>query len=138
MKSLALAGLIATGAVWAPSARAAAPDGSGSNPAASDRGDSKQSWEDYRIQARKDLDVIGDKISKLELNAKAAGVEARSRLEAQVKSLHAKKADADRMLDKFESATDAARKELRIKLDRSLRELKKAVHKAEVNPRERT
>jgi len=138
MKTLALAMLIAGGASWAVPARAAAPDRSASNQAVSDRGDSKQSWEDYQIQARKDLDVIEDKIAALELNAKAAGAEARANLQAQAKSLRAKKSDADRLLDKFEAATETARAELRTKLDRSLRELKRAVHKAEARPRERT
>jgi hypothetical protein len=139
MKTLMFAALVAGGAVWAAAAApAAAPDRSASNQAGSDRGDSKQSWEDYRIQARKDLDVLEDKIARLELNAKAAGAEARDRLQAQAKSLRAKKTDADRMLDKFEAATESARRELRVKLDRTLRELKKAVHKAEVKPRDRT
>jgi hypothetical protein len=138
MKTLALAALLGGCAVWGASVRAAAPDRSSPQAAASDRGDSKQSWDDYRIQARKDLDVIEDKIAALELNAKAAGAEARARLQAQAKSLRARKSDADRMLDKFETATDTARAELRMKLDRSLRELKRAVHKAEVKPRDRT
>ena len=138
MKTLALAALIAGGAAWAASARAAAPDRSQPQQTASDRGDSKQSWDDYRIQARKDLDVIEDKIAALELNAKAAGIEARARLQAQAKSLRAKKSDADRMLDKFETATETARAELRMKLDRSLRELKNSIRKAEVKPRDRT
>jgi hypothetical protein len=138
MRTLALAALIAGGAAWAAaSARAAAPDPD-SKAAVSDRGDSRQSWEDYRIQARKDLDVLEDRIAKLELGAKAAGAEARDRLQAQARSLRAKKTDADRMLDKFETATDTARKDLRSKLDRSLRELKKAVRKAEFKPRDRT
>ena len=138
MKTLALAALIAGGAAWAASAPAAAPDRSGSNQTASDRGDSKQSWEDYRIQARKDLDVLEDRIAKLELNTKAAEAEARDRLQAQAQSLRAKKTDADRMFDSFETATETARRELRVKLDRALRDLKKAVHKAEVKPRDRT
>jgi len=128
MKSLMLAALIAGSAAGAAPARAAAPA----------QQDSRQAWEDYRIRARKDLDVLEDKIAKLETDAKTAGADARMRLEAQAKTLRAKKADADRIMGQLALATEDARKELRVKLDHALRDLKRAVHKAEVKPRERT
>jgi ribosome-associated translation inhibitor RaiA len=127
MKKLILAALVAGSAVWAAPARAAAPAGQ----------DSKQTWEDYRIRTRKELDVIGDKIAKLEMSAKTAQADVRMHLDAQNKALRAKKSDADRMLNQFETAAAEARKELRVKLDRAMRDLKTSIHKAEIKSRER-
>jgi len=128
MKTLMLAALIAGSAIGAAPARAAAPA----------QQDSRQSWEDYRIKARKDLDVLEDKIAKMESDARTAGADARMRLQTQAKTLRAKKTDADQIMGQLAMATEDARKELRVKLDRALRDLKKAVHKAEVKPRDRT
>ena len=128
MKNLMLAVLIAGSAAWAAPALAATTASQ----------DSSQTWEDYRIKTRKELDVIQDKLAKLEVRAKTAQSDVRMRLEAQNKTLRAKKADADRMLDQFETAAIDARNQLRVKLDRAMRDLKTSIHKAELKPRERT
>jgi hypothetical protein len=123
-----LAVLIAGSAAGAAPARAAAPAGQ----------DSSQTWEDYRIKTRKELDVIEGKIAKMESSAKTAQADVRMRLQAQNKTLRAKKADADRMLAQFETAAVDARRQLRVKLDRAVRDLKTSIRKAEVKPRDRT
>ena len=128
MKEIILAALIAGGAPFAAPARAAAPD----------RQDTRQSWEDFRIKARKDLDILEDKIAKLESGAKTAGADARDRLQSQAKTLREKKTDADRMMNRLATATAEARRDLQTKLDRAVSDLKKAVHKAEAKPRDRT
>jgi hypothetical protein len=128
MKNLMLAVLIAGSAAWAAPALAAATAGQ----------DSSQTWEDYRIKTRKELDVIQDKLAKLEVRAKTAQSDVRMRLESQNKTLRAKKADADRMLDQFETSAVDARRQLRVRLDRAVRDLKTSIHKAELKPRERT
>jgi hypothetical protein len=128
MKTLILAALVAGGAPFAAPARAAAPV----------HQDTRQSLEDFRIKARKDLDILEDKIAKLERDAKNAGADARDRLQSQAKALRDQKSDADRMMNQLATATAEARKELQTKLDRALRDLKKAVRKAEAKPRDRT
>lgn len=128
MRNLMLAVLIAGSAAGAAPARAAAPAGQ----------DSSQTWEDYRIKTRKELDVIEGKIAKMESSAKTAQADVRMRLQAQNKTLRAKKADADRMLAQFETAAVDARRQLRVKLDRAVRDLKTSIRKAEVKPRDRT
>lgn len=128
MKTLLMAALLAAGAPFAAPARAAAPD----------RQETRQSWDDYRIKARKDLDVLEDKIAKLERLAKTANADVRARQKAEAKELRAKKGDAERMLNQLATATEEARLELQAKLDRLLRDLKRSVHKAEVRPRDRT
>ncbi len=128
-KSLILAALIAGGAPFgAATARAAAPA----------QQDSRQSWDDYRIKARKDLDVLEDRIAQLESDARTAEGDARLRLQSQSKALRDKKADADHMMNQLATATADARRELQMKLDRALRELKKSVRRAETRPRDRT
>ena len=114
MRTLLLAALIAGSAAPATRAATAAP---------ADQ-DSNRTWEDYRIKTRAALDVLEDKIAKLE--------------SSQAQALRAKKSDADRLFGQLETATEEARKELRTKLDRALRELEQSVHKAEAKPRDRT
>jgi hypothetical protein len=128
MKKLILAALIAGGAPFAAPARAAAPD----------RQDTRQSWEDFRIRARMDLAILDDKIVKLERDAKSARADGRDRLQSQAKTLREKKTDADRMMNRLATATAEARRDLQMKLDRAVSDLKKAVHKAEAKPRDRT
>jgi hypothetical protein len=129
MKRIMLAALIAGSAAWAAPALAAA---------ATAGQDTSQTWEDYRIKTRKELDALGDKIARLEASAKTAQSDVRMHMEAQNKAIRAKKAEADRLLGQFETAAVDARKDLRVKLDRAMRELRTSIHKAEAKPRERT
>lgn len=128
MKSLALAALVAGCAAWAAPSGAAAPD----------QQETRQSWENYRIKARQELDVVGDKIAALETKAKSEKTKAREELQAQTAAMRARKADAERLLGRISTATEDARRNLRTELDDALRALKESIHKAETESRDRS
>jgi hypothetical protein len=131
MKSLPLAALIAVCAAWAAPVRAVeAPASPGQ--------DLKQTWEDYRIKTRQELDVLDDKLGKLESDVKTAEGESRAQFQAETKHMRAQKEAADRMLEKFAAASEEARAELRVKLDRSLRDLRRSIRKTESRLKDRT
>ena len=124
MRAFLLAALVAGGALSAPPARAA------------DDGGSPLSWEAYRIRARQDLDVIGDKLAALEMEARVENKRASEDLLRRTEDLRAKRAEADRLLGQFESASGDPRRQLRARLDAALSELKKGVEKAEAAHRD--
>ena len=84
------------------------------------------SWEKYKTECRRELNALGVKIDVLEYRTHATGEMARERIKAEVVSLRARKAVADKLLVKLETSAGKTRKELKRRYDRAMRDLKAA------------
>jgi hypothetical protein len=118
MKALLLAVLVAGAAL--PSR--AAPAGAAESP---------QELEGYRIKARQDLTLLGDRLAALELAARVEQKRAREDLMTRTGELRAQKSEADRLFGRIDTGTNDERRAAREKLDEAIRDLRTGIEKAE-------
>jgi hypothetical protein len=84
----------------------------------------------YEVRTRRELDAFEAKIEVLEAQARMLGVEARERAEERARDLRMRENGAERLLDALETSAGKARKDLHIRVDRSVRDLRAAYSQA--------
>lgn len=95
-----------------------------------------QSREKYRIKTRQELDLLGERLSALELEARVEQQRARENLQTRTGELRARKKDADALFGRIETGTDEERRAARAKLDEAIRDLRLGIEQAEGSRRD--
>lgn len=77
-----------------------------------------------KTKIHRELDALGAKIDAFEARARRESAETRAKIDARIKALRADKTDADRALDKLETAGASAGKDLKAAFQSAYRKLK--------------
>lgn len=90
-----------------------------------------QERENYRIKTRQELNRLNDRLSVLELRARAESSRARENLATRTGELRAQKKNAEELFSKIETGTDQEKRQARARVDEAIRSLRTGIEQAE-------